>query len=74
MLSGRVENIELPETDLTPLLARIEQLERRLLEPSADYQTLFARLAGMEAAVDALDRDPVDLSPLSQSPQPRWRR
>ena len=64
-----VKNIELPETDLTPLLARIEQLERRLLEPSADYQTLFARLAGMEAAVDALDRDPVDLSPLSQSPQ-----
>ena len=59
-----VANIDVPETDLAPLYARLEQLERRLLEPSSDYQTLFARLAGMEAAIDALDRGPIDFSPV----------
>ena len=59
-----VASIDIPEADLSSLHARIEQMEQRLLQPSADYQTLFARLAGMEAAVDALDRGPIDFSPV----------
>ena len=59
-----VASIDIPETDLSSLYARLEQLEERLLQPSADYQTLFARLAGMEAAVDALDRGPIDFTPV----------
>jgi len=54
----------IPVANLDPLHVRLERLEQRLLAPSQDYQTLFAHLAGMEAAIDALDRGAVDLTPL----------
>lgn len=59
-----MSNIQLPETDLAPLYERLEQLEESLKEPNGEYQKLYARLAGMEAAIDALDRGPIDFGPV----------
>ena len=43
-----VASIDVPETDLSPLHARLEQLEHRLQEPNAEIGTLFSRIEQLE--------------------------
>jgi len=59
-----VSNIRVPEPDLSSLHVRLERLERQIAEPDQSSQAIYARLAGLEAAIDAIDLGPVDFSPV----------
>lgn len=52
-----VANLNVPETDLTPLFLRLEQIEERLGEPGQLYQNLYARLERLEQVLNEPDQE-----------------
>lgn len=62
-LEMAVRDVQIPEPDLDPLVARLAALEARLAAgPSSE--TLIGTLAGIESDLDVLSRRPVDLEPV----------
>jgi len=62
-LEMAVRDVQIPEPDLEPLVARFAALEARLAAgPSSE--TLIGALAGIESDLDVLSRRPVDLEPV----------
>lgn len=62
-LEMAVREVQIPEPDLEPLVARLASLEARVAAgPSSE--TLIGTLAGIESDLDVLSRRPVDLEPV----------
>lgn len=62
-LEMAVRDVQIPEPDLDPIVARLAALEARLAAgPSSE--TLIGTLAGIESDLDVLSRRPVDLEPV----------
>lgn len=62
-LEMAVREVQIPEPDLGPIVARLAALEARLAAgPSSE--TLIGTLAGIESDLDVLSRRPVDLEPV----------
>lgn len=62
-LEMAVRDVQIPEPDLEPIVARLAALETRLAAgPSSEV--LIGTLAGIESDLDVLSRRPVDLEPV----------